>query len=76
MFLKMNTRNIKSFIIDPVSQVHEKDKLILIDNNPMCKFRKIKHFYNPNLSGELMFLNIASVKTVYFKIYRRQESFP
>jgi ABC-type multidrug transport system ATPase subunit len=56
-------RNIKSFIIDPVSRIHEKDKLLLIDNNPVCKFRKIKHIYNPSLSGELIFLNIVSVKT-------------
>jgi len=56
-------RNIKSFIIDPVSKIHEKDKLLLINNNPVCKFRKIKHIYISNFSGELIFLNIASVKT-------------
>lgn len=55
--------NIKSFIIDPVSKIHEKDKLLLINNSPVCKFKKIKHIYNPNFSGELMFLNIPSVKT-------------
>jgi ABC-type multidrug transport system ATPase subunit len=56
-------KNIKSFIIDPVSKIHEKDKLLLINSNPACKFRKIKHIYNPNLSGELTFLNIISTKT-------------
>ena len=56
-------RNIKSFIIDPVSSIREKDKLLLIDNKQTNKFRKIKHIYNPSLSGELIFLNIASVKT-------------
>jgi|WetSurSiteA1Bulk_404760.scaffolds.fasta_scaffold00035_15 ABC transport system ATP-binding/permease protein len=56
-------RNIKSFIIDPVSKIHEKDKLLVINNNPVCKFRKIKHIYNSNFSGELIFLNIVSVKT-------------
>ena len=55
-------RNIKSFIIDPVSKVHEKEKLLLINNSPATKFRKIKHIYNANLSGELMFLNILSTK--------------
>jgi ABC-type multidrug transport system ATPase subunit len=56
-------RNIKSFIIDPVSKVHEKEKLLLINNSQSCKYRKIKHIYNSNFSGELMFLNITSTKT-------------
>jgi ABC-type multidrug transport system ATPase subunit len=55
-------KNIKSFIIDPVSKVHEKDKLLLVNSNPTCKFHRIKHIYNPNLAGELMFLSIASTK--------------
>ncbi len=56
-------KNIKSFIIDPVSKVHEKDKILLVNSNPASKFRRIKHIYNPNLAGELMFLSIASTKT-------------
>ncbi len=56
-------RNIKSFIIDPVSKVHEKEKLLLINNSPSGRFRKVKHIYNPNFSGELVFLNIVSTKT-------------
>jgi ABC-type multidrug transport system ATPase subunit len=56
-------KNIKSFIIDPVSKVHEKEKLLLIDNGTASRFRKIKHIYNPNFSGELTFLNILSTKT-------------
>ncbi len=56
-------KNIKSFIIDQVSKIHEKDKLLLINSSPTSKFRKVKHIYNPNLSGELLFLNIISTKT-------------
>ena len=56
-------KNIKSFIIDSVSSIHEKDKILLINSNPTTKYRKIKHISNPNLSGELIFLNITSVKT-------------
>jgi len=56
-------RNIKSFIIDPVSKVHEKEKLLLINSNPSSKYPETKHIYNANLSGELMFLNITSTKT-------------
>jgi hypothetical protein len=32
-------KNIKSFIIDPVSKINEKDKLLLINSNPICKFQ-------------------------------------
>lgn len=60
-------KNIKSFIIDPVSKVQEKDRLLLIDSNPTCKFRKIKHIYNPNLAGDLMFLSLASTKAFIFR---------
>jgi ABC transport system ATP-binding/permease protein len=56
-------KNIKSFIIDPVSRIHEKEKLLLINNNPTCKFHKIKHIYNPKLSGDLLFLSITSTKS-------------
>jgi len=55
-------KNIKSYILDPVSKIHEKDKLLIIDGNTVCKFRKAKHIYNPNLAGELMFLSTASTK--------------
>jgi ABC-type multidrug transport system ATPase subunit len=67
-------RNIKSFIIDPVSKIHEKEKLLLINNNPNCKFRKIKHIYNPNISGELIFLNITSTKAFILR-YTGDRSF-
>ena len=55
-------KNIKCFILDPVSKVQEKDRLLLVNSNPASKFRKIKHIHNPNLAGDLMFLNLASTK--------------
>lgn len=55
--------SIKSFILDPISKVHEKEKLLLINSNPACKFKKIKHIFNQNLPGELLFLHILSTKT-------------
>jgi ABC-type multidrug transport system ATPase subunit len=60
-------RNIKSFIIDPVSKIREKDKLLLINNNQSCKFQKIKHIYNPNFNGELGFLYIPSTKSLILR---------
>lgn len=56
-------RNISGFILYPVSKIHEKERLLLINNNKVCKFRKVKHIYYPDFSGELLFLQIASTKS-------------
>lgn len=56
-------RNIKSFILGPVSKVHEKEKLLLVTNCQNLKYKKTKHICNPTLSGDLVFLNIPSAKT-------------
>ena len=56
-------KNIKSFVLDPVSRIKEKEKLLLINNDPNIKYRKARHITNSKISGELMFLNIVSTKT-------------
>ena len=55
-------KNIKSFIIDPVNKIPEKEKLLLINNTQSCKYQKVKHIFNATISGELRFLNIISSK--------------
>ncbi len=55
-------RNIKSFILDPLSKVREKERIILVNSSSASKFRKVKHISNPNLKGELMFLSLSSTK--------------
>jgi ABC-type multidrug transport system ATPase subunit len=60
-------KNIKSFIIDPVNKIYEKEKLLLVNNNRTCEYPKVKHVFNMNISGELMFLNITSAKTFIFR---------
>jgi len=60
-------KNIKSFIIDPVNKIYEKEKLLLVNNNRTCEYPKVKHVFNSNISGELMFLNITSAKTFIFR---------
>ena len=59
--------NIKSFILDPVSKIREKERLLLISNKPNIKYKKIKLVYNSKIPGELMFLNIVSTKTFIFR---------
>lgn len=60
-------KNIKSFILDPVTRIREKEKLLLINGSQNIKYRKIKHIFNSKISGELMFLNIVSTKTFIFR---------
>jgi len=60
-------QNIKSFIIDSVADIPDKDKMLTINNRDKCKYPEVKHFCNENLSGELIFLNIASTKTFIFR---------
>lgn len=55
-------KNIKSFIIDPVNKVTEKEKLLLINSSHSSKFQRVKHIFNATISGELRFLSIASSK--------------
>ena len=56
-------RNIKGFILGPLSKVHEKEKMLMICNCQVLKYKKIKHICSPTLSGELLFLSIPSAKT-------------
>ena len=60
-------RNIKAFILDPVSKLQEKDNLMLINNLQTVKYKKVKHIYNSKVAGELRFLNIKSAKTFIFR---------
>ena len=60
-------KNIRSFILDPVSRIREKEKLLLINNSQAAIYNKIKHIFNSKVSGELMFLNILSTKTLILR---------
>lgn len=60
-------RNIRAFILDPVSKLQEKDNLLLINNLQTVKYKKVRHIYNSKLTGELRFLNIESAKTFIFR---------
>ncbi len=60
-------RNIRSFIIDPVNKIAEKERVLLINNRQTCSYRKMKHMYKANFSGELLFLNLPGAKTFIFR---------
>lgn len=56
-------QNIRSFIVDSVNDISEKNKVLVIDNKEMCKYQEVKHIYSENLTGEILFLNIVSTNT-------------
>jgi ABC-type multidrug transport system ATPase subunit len=60
-------KNIRFFILGPISKIREKDKLLLINNCSKLEKSKIKHICNDKISGELIFLNITSTKTFIFR---------
>lgn len=60
-------KNIKGFILDPVSRLHEKNNLLLINNSQTVKYSKVKHICNSKVTGELRFLIIESAKTFIFR---------
>jgi ABC-type multidrug transport system ATPase subunit len=60
-------KNIKSFIIDPLNKMPEKEKLLVINNKLTGYHKRARHMFMANTPGELIFLNIVSAKTFIFR---------
>lgn len=56
-------KNILNFIISPLADIPEKNKVLVIDQHETCKYQDVKHINNKNLSGEIFFLNIPGTNT-------------
>ncbi len=50
--------DIKSLIMNNIKDIHEKDKLLIIDNKKKSDINSAKHLFNNKLRGTLMFLYI------------------
>ncbi len=55
-------QNISHFIFNQVHNITEKKCVLIIDNKESCQYKDVKHIYNKNLSGEILFLNIDCSK--------------
>ena len=55
--------NIRDFITQPVRDIHDKSKILVINNKETITYKDIKHIYNKNLTGEILFLNIPDTNT-------------
>ena len=56
-------RNIKSFIMDTIDSVHDKNWMLIIDNNRECGLSQVKHICDESLNGSICFLQIPSTNT-------------
>jgi len=65
---KTEYQNIRGFVINTVQEIPEKENVLIIDNKKTGKYQEVKHTYNKNLSGEILFLNINSTN-VYILRY-------
>jgi ABC transport system ATP-binding/permease protein len=55
--------NIRDFITRSVKDIHDKSKVLVINNGETSPHPDIKHICNENLSGEIYFLNIPETNT-------------
>jgi ABC-type multidrug transport system ATPase subunit len=69
---KAEYQNLKSFINNPVQDIPDKTRVLIIDSKEKCKYHDVKHIYIKNLSGEILFLSIGSINA-YILQYRGNE---
>jgi len=55
--------NIKSFIMNPMNEFHDRSRILIIDKNKVPVDEQIKHVWNPNLKGIILFLHVPSTNT-------------
>ncbi|MDP3003522.1 MAG: hypothetical protein Q8N38_10385 [Bacteroidales bacterium] len=52
-------QNIKSFILNSVNDIPEKNRVMIIDNKNECEQKEVKHLYRENLKGRIFLLHIG-----------------
>ena len=63
--------NIRDFITQPVRDIHDKSKILVINNKETISNKDVKHTCNKNLSGEILFLNIPDTNTYILRYWAR-----
>lgn len=69
---KEEYRNIRSFAIGPYTEVPDKDKLLIINNDQDFDHPEIKHAYRRGLNGSIILLYIPSTSTLIFQYLGKQ----
>ncbi len=68
-------QNVKEFVFDNISEVLEKDKILIIDSHLESWSPEIKHIHNENLSGRIVVIYISSTNMYAFRYNGRSELF-
>ena len=55
--------NVKSFILNRISDINEKNRVLVIDGNMTSSSPEIKHLLSENIEGSIRFLNIPSTNS-------------
>ena len=55
--------NIKNFILNPIDDIPQKNRVMIIDDKNECEHKGVKHLYKENLKGRISFLYIAITNT-------------
>ena len=55
--------NIKCFILNRISEINEKNRVLVIDGNMTSPSPEIKHLLSENIDGSIRFLNIPSTNS-------------
>ncbi len=61
-----------AFILEPDGKRSRKERLLVTDSNSAADRAGIKHLYNENLRGQLLFLNVASTNTLLLRYEGRE----
>ncbi len=67
--------NIKSFILSPIGDIPEKNRIMVIDSKIKNEYDGVKHLKKENLKGTLSFLYIASTNTYILRYSGKEDLF-
>ena len=72
---QLDFRNIKSFILNSVSEIPDKSCLMIIDNNDDYENVGVKHLYRENFKNTIFLLHIESTNTYILKYSGKEDLF-
>jgi ABC-type multidrug transport system ATPase subunit len=68
-------QNIKSFILNSVNDIPEKNRVMIIDNKNECEQEGVKHLYEENLKGRIFLLHIVSTNAYILRYSGNEDIF-
>jgi ABC-type multidrug transport system ATPase subunit len=68
-------QNIKCFILKSVSDVSEKNRVMIIDNKNECEYEEVKHLFKENLRDRIFLLYLVSTNTYILRYSGKEDLF-